>query len=132
MAPPKPEARRSVFLNCPFDDSFAPLFDALVFATTCCGFTPRLVPSGHKYQKFISDLAAFDPATHDQTVEVLVPKVMNWLSSRPDAMTLLSPTQVLAALPTFQEGRQKLAKDWSGNVPWKYVLDLATDTIPKP
>lgn len=31
----------SVFINCPFDDDFAPLFDAIVFATTCCGFLAR-------------------------------------------------------------------------------------------
>ena len=32
---------KSVFINCPFDAEFAPLFDALVFATVCCGFLPR-------------------------------------------------------------------------------------------
>ena len=31
----------SVFINCPFDEEFAPLFDAIVFAATCCGFLPR-------------------------------------------------------------------------------------------
>jgi hypothetical protein len=31
----------SVFINCPFDASFQPLFDALVFAIIDCGFTPR-------------------------------------------------------------------------------------------
>lgn len=31
----------SVFINCPFDDSYGPIFDAVVFATACCGFLPR-------------------------------------------------------------------------------------------
>jgi len=31
----------SVFINCPFDEEFAPLFDAIVFSATCCGFLPR-------------------------------------------------------------------------------------------
>lgn len=31
----------SVFINCPFDDSYAPIFDAIVFASVCCGFLPR-------------------------------------------------------------------------------------------
>ena len=31
----------SVFINCPFDADFAKLFDAIVFATVCCGFLPR-------------------------------------------------------------------------------------------
>lgn len=31
----------SVFINCPYDDAFRPLFDAIVFAAVCCGFMPR-------------------------------------------------------------------------------------------
>jgi hypothetical protein len=43
-----PDSRRaastygtSVFVNCPFDDAYAPIFDAIVFALLDCGFTPR-------------------------------------------------------------------------------------------
>src|SRR5579862_2661544 len=32
---------KSVFINCPFDDEYAALFDAILFATVCCGFIPR-------------------------------------------------------------------------------------------
>lgn len=32
---------KSVFINCPFDEEFSALFDAIVFATVCCGFMPR-------------------------------------------------------------------------------------------
>jgi hypothetical protein len=31
----------SVFVNCPFDADFEARFDAIVFATICCGFMPR-------------------------------------------------------------------------------------------
>ncbi len=31
----------SVFLNCPFDDGYAPLFEAMVFCVVDCGFVPR-------------------------------------------------------------------------------------------
>lgn len=31
----------SVFLNCPFDVQYKPIFDALVFAIFDCGFVPR-------------------------------------------------------------------------------------------
>lgn len=31
----------SVFINCPFDDRYGPIFDALVFAVFDCGFTAR-------------------------------------------------------------------------------------------
>jgi hypothetical protein len=31
----------SVFINCPFDDDYLPLFDAIVFATLTSGYVPR-------------------------------------------------------------------------------------------
>lgn len=30
-----------VFINCPFDDGYRPIFHALAFAILACGFTPR-------------------------------------------------------------------------------------------
>ena len=30
-----------VFINCPFDDGYRPLFHAIAFAILACGFTPR-------------------------------------------------------------------------------------------
>lgn len=38
---PTPDPSLSVFINCPFDGDYEPLFDAIVFATVCCGFLPR-------------------------------------------------------------------------------------------
>lgn len=35
---------RSVFVNCPFDDVFAPLLQAIAFCITDLGFYPRLAP----------------------------------------------------------------------------------------
>lgn len=32
---------RNVFINCPFDDKYKPLFDAAVFAVHLSGFEPR-------------------------------------------------------------------------------------------
>ena len=31
----------SVFINCPFDPRYEPLFEAVVFCVVACGFTPR-------------------------------------------------------------------------------------------
>jgi hypothetical protein len=31
----------SVFINCPFDEQYAPLLRAIVFAVVDCGFSPR-------------------------------------------------------------------------------------------
>ncbi|HEY3570175.1 MAG TPA: hypothetical protein VGP73_19740 [Thermoanaerobaculia bacterium] len=33
--------QRSVFINCPFDLQYQPLFEAIVFAISNCGFHPR-------------------------------------------------------------------------------------------
>lgn len=35
---------RSVFVNCPFDDHFAPLLQAIAFCITDLGFFPRIAP----------------------------------------------------------------------------------------
>lgn len=37
----QPEPAKSVFLNCPFDPDFEPLFHAIIFALVCCDFHPR-------------------------------------------------------------------------------------------
>jgi hypothetical protein len=38
---PPPPYEKSVFINCPYDDQFAPLFNAIVLTTAARGFTPR-------------------------------------------------------------------------------------------
>lgn len=39
-----PPFERSVFINCPFDDDFAPILQAIAFCVTYLGFFPRLAP----------------------------------------------------------------------------------------
>ena len=41
------ETSRSVFINCPYDAQYEPLFDAIVFAVVCCGFHPRSAKESH-------------------------------------------------------------------------------------
>ena len=31
----------SLFINCPFDKQYQPIFDAIVFCVVACGFEPR-------------------------------------------------------------------------------------------
>jgi len=184
---------RSVFINCPFDPRYAKLFDAILFATVCCGFSPRsaldsgsvgeprlaritraifssrysihdlsrctgeggenlarfnmplelgmamarrymgtandhewliLAPKGHAYLRFVSDLAAFDPATHDGTVKGVVFAVMPWLATREGRIPPVTPTQVLAAFPRFRAEKRKTSAAWGGFPPWpEIVLD---------
>lgn len=37
-----PQFERSVFINCPFDDDYAPILQAILFCTILLGFLPRL------------------------------------------------------------------------------------------
>lgn len=191
----------SVFINCPFDKEFAPLFDAIVFAATCCGFLPRsalesgtvavsrmeriaqavfsskysihdlsrckgegdenlarfnmplelgiamglrlaakrehdrhdwllLVREGHQYAKFVSDLAGYDPKKHDGRAETLVPMVMVWLATRPEAIVVPTPRRVLAALPQFQKEKAKLIAEWGNEVPWADLILAARKVVP--
>lgn len=36
-----PEYERNVFINCPFDEAYAPIFEAVVFAVYDLGYVPR-------------------------------------------------------------------------------------------
>jgi hypothetical protein len=60
----------SVFINCPYDAPFQPLFDAIVFAAICCGFLPRVaIESGDssvlRMSRIADALAASRYSIHD-------------------------------------------------------------------
>jgi hypothetical protein len=186
----------SVFINCPFDEVYRPLFEAMVLATLACGFFPRcaletgstsltrmerilpalssskysihdlsrcygegeehlarfnmplelgmamafrfseassssqhdwfvMVPEGHGHLKFVSDLAGFDLAKHDSTVDTVVPTVMSWLASRTEASVTTTPRAVLGALKEFDKEVRHLTSQWKQRVPWAGFLRLA-------
>jgi hypothetical protein len=61
---------RSVFINCPFDATYKPTFDAILFAIFVCGFRPRcgleLVDSGTtRIEKLVEMIADCDLGIHD-------------------------------------------------------------------
>lgn len=89
-----------------------------------------LVPEGHQYLSFISDLAAFDPYRHDGTVTVMVQKVMAWLLTRLDAVRTPTPQDVLDALPFFIEEKTKLKQQWGDDIPWADIVIAAQRTAP--
>jgi len=193
---------KSVFINCPFDDDFEPLFEAIIFAIACCGFDPRsaldsgtvadsrleritqalfsskysihdlsrgkgegderlarfnmplelgiaiarryislgepdehnwllLVPQGHHYAKFISDLAGFDPKQHDGTVEAVVCAVVSWLVTQGEGITVRTPKQTLDALPAFLAEVSQLKEHWGKEPPWDYIVEAAKKTVPE-
>jgi hypothetical protein len=89
-----------------------------------------LVPKGHAYLRFVSDLAAYDPATHDGSMESVVVAVIAWLSTRKDAIPPITPRQVMSKLPVFQANKQKLDAAWGGYPPWSDIV-LAAINVAK-
>ena len=64
------EYEQNVFINCPFDDDYAPLFEAIVFAISDAGFRPkcareRLDSSQVRLQKIIELISASRYSIHD-------------------------------------------------------------------
>jgi hypothetical protein len=61
---------RSVFINCPFDEAYAPIFEANVFTVIVCGFRPlcarsRLDSSEFRLDKVLDLIAASRYSIHD-------------------------------------------------------------------
>ena len=86
-----------------------------------------LVPKDHAYLRFISDLAAYDPATHDGTVESVAVAVIAWLATREEAVPPITPMKVLDALPNFQKRKRSLARMWHQEPPWPDVVLAAIE-----
>jgi hypothetical protein len=64
------EYDQNVFINCPFDPEYAPLFEAIVFAVNDAGFRPksareRLDSSQVRLQKIIDLIACSRYSIHD-------------------------------------------------------------------
>jgi hypothetical protein len=64
------EYDQNVFINCPFDKEYAPLFEAIVFAVNDAGFRPksareRLDSSQVRLQKIVDLIASSRYSIHD-------------------------------------------------------------------
>ena len=89
-----------------------------------------LVPGGHQYKKFVSDLAGYDPVEYDGTEVMAVRAVMEWLLSRreiPDQKKTLYPSTILYRLNEFKQAKKNLQTQWIGEIPWYALLEAATN-----
>lgn len=188
---------RSVFLNCPYDDAFAPLFHASILTIVALGFTPRcaresegdadpridriarglresrysihdlsrfqgegpdnlarfnmplelgmavtlrhigkdagpqhnwvaLVPPGFVHQKVISDLAGFDPPSHDGTPMSLIKAIVAWLTLQPDfAQAGPSASAIFKSYAGFEKKLKKARKAGLGHLGWPAIVSNA-------
>lgn len=184
----------SVFLNCPYDDLFAPLFYAAVLTIGALGFTPRcaresegesdpridriapglreskysihdlsrfqgegpdhlsrfnmplelgialslryqgktsgtphnwvaLVPEGFVHQRFVSDLAGFDPPAHDQTPATVIKAISGWLTIQPDyTPPTPSPKAILARYPQLIDLLEEAKIEALGHLTWPVII----------
>lgn len=81
-----------------------------------------LVPLGHQYQAFISDISGFDPGTHDGSVPGIVTTVMAWLATRPDTVRTPNPRQVISVVPEFEAAIHELRDIWGPFPPWADIV----------
>jgi hypothetical protein len=64
------EYARNVFINCPFDDEYTPIFEAIVFTIQACGFRPicarsRLNSSEVRLHKILDLISRCRYSIHD-------------------------------------------------------------------
>jgi hypothetical protein len=75
-----------------------------------------LVPQGHQYVRFVSDLAGIDPAPHDGTPPMVLRRVMAWLASY-TVQACPKPPEVERHLVAFGDVWRQGKADW-GEVRW--------------
>lgn len=66
----KPTAAKSVFINCPFDDDFKPIFRAIIFTVIASGYRPRCALDSTdsaevRVSKIAAMIASCDWGIHD-------------------------------------------------------------------
>ena len=88
-----------------------------------------MVPIGHVFREYISDLAGFDPAAHDGTQANVALAVLRWLMTRPTVPAALSPMDVLPKLPEYSARKRELDERWGDTTPWGLVIDLALEIV---
>lgn len=67
-----PVYEESVFINCPFDRKYKPLFEAMVFTIRACDFTPRCAlefeGDPNRLQKIINVISDCKLGVHDVSI----------------------------------------------------------------
>ena len=64
------QRKSDIFINCPFDEEYQPIFHALLFTTIYCGFRPRASlecnDSGRvRFEKLLDIIASCGCGIHD-------------------------------------------------------------------
>jgi hypothetical protein len=82
-----------------------------------------MVPNGFVHQRFISDLAGFDPPAHDQTPLSLIKAISGWLTIQPDySPPAPSPKTILEAYPKLVELLEEAKSEGLGHLTWPVIV----------
>jgi hypothetical protein len=82
-----------------------------------------LVPPGFVHQKFISDLAGFDPPEHEQTPASVIKAISGWLTIQPDySPPAPSPKAILEAFPKLIELLEEAKAEALGHLTWPVIV----------
>ena len=91
-----------------------------------------LVPEGYAYQRFVSDLAGFDPARHDTSVPSITREVPAWLRTLADVLDPApSASRILQSFDLFRHELASLRAEALDKETWADVLSAASKTVPK-
>ena len=91
-----------------------------------------LVPDGFAYQRFISDLAGFDPARHDQSVESVIREVSAWLHIQDDVIDPApSALRINQSFAVFVQQVATLRAEALEKEAWADLLLVADRTVPQ-
>ena len=87
-----------------------------------------LVPSGHEYLEYVSDLGGIDPYKYDGTPQGVVTAVMSWLLTLSEAEERALPAAVCRNLSEFERRMSQLRTEFRDRTPpWKHRLEVASD-----
>jgi hypothetical protein len=91
-----------------------------------------LVPEGYIYQRFISDLAGFDPSRYDSSVPSIIREVSAWLRSLEDVRDPApSASRILQAFSSFRNQLADLRTEALDKQTWADILLAASRTVPQ-
>lgn len=82
-----------------------------------------LVPRGFVHQRFISDLAGFDPPSHEQTPASIIRAITGWLTLQPDySPPAPSPKAILEAYPGLANVLEQEKIEALGHLTWPVIV----------
>ena len=92
-----------------------------------------LVPEGFLYQRFISDLAGFDPGKHSQSVESVIREVSAWILLQDDFIyPSPSALEIFNAFGSFSQRAGELQTAALERESWPNLLLAGSETTPRP